>query len=84
MSDSGITWKCHVDHLCSRYSDSGTTEQPPDDTPALSEPPAAPTVMENPAHGGTHHSTQTRAPMDRFQSAFQLKGEECHNHGNRL
>ena len=87
MSDSGITWKRHVDHLRSRYSDSGTAEQSSDDevdTPALSEPPAAPTVSENPAHAGTRHSTRTRAPMDRYQPTFQLKGEECRNHGNGL
>ena len=84
MSDSGITWKRHVDHLRSRYSDGGTAEQSSDDevyTPALS---AAPTVSENPAHAGTRHSTRTRAPMDRYQPTFQLKGEECRNHGNGL
>ena len=87
MSDSGITWKRHVDHLRSRYSDSGTAEQSSDDevdTPALSEPSAAPTVSENPAHAGTRHSTRTRAPMDHYQPTFQLKGEECRNHGNGL
>ena len=42
----------------------------PLNTPALSEPPAAPTVTENPVHAGTRHSTRTRAPMDRFQPTF--------------